>query len=182
MCHRQVPSDGASGRIDRLLAQRVGDPSTHPLQGLRLRREQRDELHQLHDRCGVEEVDAHDVACSTGHGTELDDRDRRRVGRQDRVVLGQDLPKPAKQFDLGDLVLGRGFDDEITVGKGLQVGLGRLNFAPGLGAEERPRTRSSTLFALSSLISVNTTLSPARAATCTWGSATHEPHLAVRVT
>ena len=109
-------------------------------------------------------------------GAELDDRDRRGVGREDRVVLGQDLADASEQVELGVLDLGCRFDHEVAVGQLLEVvgerdarqhglDVGGLDLAPLLGPPSELSTRSAAALAASLLISTTTTSSPARAAT-----------------
>jgi len=76
----------------------------------------RHHLDQLHDRWGVEEVQADDsLGTIGGHGA-VDDRQGRRGGRQNGV-WPHDIGQPAEHVPLDIQVLGNRLDDKVAVGQ-----------------------------------------------------------------
>ena len=71
-----------------------------------------DDLDQLHDRRRVEEVHADDLVGPVRGDRDLGDRQRRRVGRQDRLRLA-DLVQLGEDLLLQVEMLGHGLDDQV---------------------------------------------------------------------
>jgi hypothetical protein len=114
-------------RLDVLDDRGLGDDGAH-------------DLDQLHDRRGVEEVHADDLARPPGDHRELGDRQARGVGRQDRVRRA-DLVQLGEDLGLELHALGHGLDDQLGRGEVLQgrgeadpleerVAVGRVELAP----------------------------------------------------
>ena len=84
--HQQAVDDEAAaiGRGDRLLADRAGIRHQRVV-GLLAGRQRANHFDQLHQRHGIEEVQAGDLVGPLGAGAELGDAERRGVRRDDAV-------------------------------------------------------------------------------------------------
>ena len=102
------------------------------------RRDRGDDLDQLHDRRGIEEVHAHDVLRALGRRSEVDDGQARRRGRQDRAGLA-DLVEGLEQHRLHRQVLDDGLHHQVD-GRPCRRGASCRSPAPG---RRRGRPRSS---------------------------------------
>ena len=69
---------------------------------------------------GVEEVDAADELGPRGLHRELDDRERRGVGREDRVAPRQSVELREERLFDGEVLDDR-LDDEVAVGEVLEL-------------------------------------------------------------
>jgi hypothetical protein len=67
-------------------------------------------------------VEPDHLARAGGGGRQASDRDRRRVGGQDRLGIRDHGVEPAEDVFLQLLVLGDGFDDELAVGEPVEIG------------------------------------------------------------
>ena len=83
-------------------------------------RERPHDLDQRHHRRRVEEVDAAHLVGALGRHRQLDDRQRRRVGGEDRRRL-DDLLELGEQLLLDGEVLDDALDDEVAVGEAAEV-------------------------------------------------------------
>ena len=124
--------DAEAGRGEARRVPHEDGRLAHPLRG-RARRQHdglvarrvRDDLDELHDVHRIEEVHADDPRRTAGGFRDSRDRQRRRVGRQDRVVR-QERFKALKQRLLDGQVFDNRLDDEIRVlRRGLEIGDGR---------------------------------------------------------
>ena len=123
--HEQEVHDeaGAVLRADDPLAEPTGDELLHSVRRVLARHDRRDELDQVLHRHRVEEVEPEHVLGTAGRHRELHDRDRRRVRRQDRVVVAfEDLVDVREQIELLVERLDDGLDDELTVAEVAEVG------------------------------------------------------------
>ena len=102
----------------------LAQPLTEPARerdGLRAGRQRRRQLHQLHHRWRIEEVDADHAVGTAGRRAQGRDRDRRRVGAEHDLRSDDPVERPERvELDRG--VLGRRLDHEIDIGEGRQVG------------------------------------------------------------
>ena len=129
------PVVGGVGLLAHLLRQVDG-----PLCDLGAGREAVDDLDELHDRDGVEEVHADDALSRAGSGDlgrrrDLRNRDGRGVRREDDVVAIECLGELGKELCLDLRVLDGRLDD--PVGPGHVVPFGRVGDAPERGVSIR---------------------------------------------
>lgn len=81
-----------------------------------------DDLDEGQHRQGVEEVQPQDVIGPVpGRRREFHDRDRRRVRREDRVLVLDDAPEPLEHPELDVPVLDDGLDDDVPVCEHVEV-------------------------------------------------------------
>ena len=175
--HEQRVHDeaGAVLRADHPLAERVDHEVLGAVGDVAARDDRRDELHQAHHRHRVEEVQAEHVLGAVGRHGQLHDRDRRRVRRQDRLVVDHDLAEVAEHLELLVLELAHRLHHELAVGEladvgdeadprqrgrgGVVVELARLHRA----LERRLDARSGPAATAASLMSQTVTSTPALA-------------------
>ena len=117
--HRQQDAiDDEAGRVERMDHRLADLPGKGFHRGHRLGRggKAANDLHQHHDRHGVEEMDAHEPAGVGRRLRQPRDRDGGCVGRQDRVRR-QDRADIAEDRALHLLALGRRLDHQLRLGQ-----------------------------------------------------------------
>ncbi len=105
---------------DRDLPQRLGE-RPRALEGLLAGRHRLHDFDQLHDRHGIEEVEPDRAIGPGGGGGHLDDRQRRGVGREDRVRRTE-LVELHEHRVLDFDVLDDGLDHDVAIGEVAELG------------------------------------------------------------
>ncbi len=107
-------------RGDDALAQSIRREGPHPRRRLGAREQRRDDLHELEDRHRVEEVHPdHLLGPLRRHG-ELDDRDRRGVRGEDRVLALDDRVEVPKDLLFGALLFEHGLHHQVPIPERLE--------------------------------------------------------------
>ena len=139
---------GLVARLDRLLAQRLAELEAR-LEGLVGGRDAADDLEQRHHLRGVEEVQAEEALGALGGRRLVDHRQRRGVGREERLRL-DDRVELLPHLELQLEVLGDRLDHEVAVGEVVVVdrrpgcARGPRRRPPGWPCPSRPRARAAS--------------------------------------
>ena len=104
-----------SATADDLLAEDVAGESLGALRDGGTGLERRHQFDERQHRNRVEEVHTDDSLGTLGRDAELHDRDRRRVGRENRIRIRHDRVEFGEDFALDLLVFDDGLHDELAV-------------------------------------------------------------------